>query len=254
MLKLVKGNSFYSGLRLVVLNKPYDSWNNPETGEIFVKMVSLKLQGYLSRHIYGSLPVDTTDFIGTHILICSEADGSLRPISGFKIITDTCCRIHQLPFLARSLAQAAGATEHARLIDEIVCRSRGQSKDVSYLCSWTTQPEVRDDRDRSNLIKDIIASTIVNFHLDQGITDLIAAGVPRMKTNRFLTSVGFNPLAILGLALPNFRHSGLLGEEVVMMHLSSFTEKAMKLAQDHHELWRARVTIAGNENQVAKAA
>ena len=82
--------------QLVILDCPYDTWDSQETRELFVKVVGLKLKGYLMSYPYGTLPVDTNDFVGTHHLICEKLDGQWVPVMGYKSITLSRCKQHQL--------------------------------------------------------------------------------------------------------------------------------------------------------------
>ncbi|MGZ5279528.1 MAG: hypothetical protein ACXWC9_06280, partial [Pseudobdellovibrionaceae bacterium] len=97
-------------LRFVVLKSPFQIWTQLENDtfkDLFHDMVRLKLQGYGLEYPRGVLPVDTSDFIATHLLVCKEEGSRLRPIMGFKTTSFADCEHHQIAFPALGLVQAA---------------------------------------------------------------------------------------------------------------------------------------------------
>jgi len=65
--KLVKSEL---NLEIVVLYCPYKNIENKETMDMFSKLVRLRNRGYENRHESGLIPLDTSDFIADHPLLC----------------------------------------------------------------------------------------------------------------------------------------------------------------------------------------
>src|SRR4051794_13077167 len=108
-------------LKLAVINCPYDNWDNSSVRDLFCRIIGLKLAGYRGKHPYGALPLDTTDFVATHVAIgIDEGLQGFRPIMAYKTVTQERCKIHNLPFPALTLARASGGDAHARKVEEIL--------------------------------------------------------------------------------------------------------------------------------------
>ncbi len=59
-----------SDFQVMVLDRFYDRYPNKDIPLLFGRTLALKLEGYLSQHPYGALPLDSSDYVGT---ICWSA-------------------------------------------------------------------------------------------------------------------------------------------------------------------------------------
>ena len=96
-------------LKIVVLEAPYDSLKEKHAPDIFGKIISLKLQGYGPEYPYGTMPVDTNDFIATHLAVCVEDGSELKPIMAYKTVQQRKCRAHGVQFPGQYLPKISGA-------------------------------------------------------------------------------------------------------------------------------------------------
>jgi hypothetical protein len=227
-------------LRIVILNCPYDTWEGAETRELFGAMAALKLRGYRDDYAYGVLPLDTTDFVGCHYLLCEDRLGVLQPIMGCRMTSLERCRVHRLPFPALTLAEMVDARRHAEAIRAIMERCERQDIGIVYDGSWTIDPQTRRDR---RLLHEIFTAMFVMVHDAYAIRETIAGAVLRLKTARHLSSWGYQPLELDGALLPPVAVQPLLGELVTLMHLREFTASARSIADRYRVLWEQRLTI-----------
>lgn len=239
-------NRLESNLKIVILESPYDHWDHPLVQQLFPKIISLKLAGYRNEYPYGVLPVDTSDFVATHHLVCREEHGELTPIMGYKITKLDRCRVHGIGFPALTLAKAAGADQHAEAVQEIVTRCESAGINISYDSSWTIHPSLKEDRTLRDLLKNLTTAMLVRYHLESGTQEQLGMGVLRFKTDRYFQNMGYQLLKKKWRELPPFDHPFLLGEKVVLMHSPNFSESALAMGQQFQELWDARITIGDN--------
>lgn len=232
-----------SPFKVVVLDCPYDTWSSTDTQYLFSEIINLKLSGYKSVHKEGSLPVDTYDFIATHILVCRDEGGKLKPVTGFKSVTSERCKRFNLPFPTVQLLAANSTPEHTEAVASIM-RDCDQSGDVlAFDSSWTVDPDVRKSREAHHFLQELFISNVVHLHTSSSPHKLIGAGVRRIRTDKFFERVGFNRLANAGQALPTFRQASLVGAEVALIYLERFSEFAKELSMKYESFWSNRITI-----------
>jgi hypothetical protein len=85
-------------LKIIVLNSPYDTIQNPLTQSLLAKTIAMKIAGYRKHYPYGVLPADSYDFVATHLILCEENNGDYEPLMGMKFTTYERCKIHNLEF------------------------------------------------------------------------------------------------------------------------------------------------------------
>lgn len=238
----------FRDLKLVVLDCPYDTWNQELTRQFFLQEVSLKFAGYKGEYPYGVLPVDTSDFVAVHVLVCRDEGGKLTPLMGYRSITDTRCQAHGLPFPAVTLCRMAGAPVHERLVQAIVEASRKRGEEVAYDSTFTMDPATKGDRPLRELLKDILIACQYLHKVENQVVETICGGTIRFKTDQYFKRIGYEPLtAPSGEILPPIQVANLLGEDVRVMRLREFPEEALRLGDAWKFFWRSRLQIDAPE-------
>jgi hypothetical protein len=230
--------------QLVIIDCPYDTWSNQLTRDLFADTIQLKLDGYLASYPYGALPVDTTDFIGTHHIVCEKKNGSLVPVMAYKTTALTRCKIHNLTFPALSLMQAAGAKKHAEEVMRIIAAASENQHEISYDGSWTMDPAIRRDKTRSEYLKKIMTAINVQYHISSHVPEILGLGLLRFKTEQYFKNIGYRQLSQGDQLLPPISMGSLQNESVVLMHLTEFTKEALATAQEFNWLWEKRIEIS----------
>ncbi len=233
------------GYKLVILDCPYDTWENPETQAMFGRMVGLKLRGFRPYYDYGALPVDTTDYVGRHKLICRDVNGSLVPVAGYKAVDLSRCGIHRVPFPALAKAKASGAIMHARVIEEILNTAINRGEELTYEAALTMDPALHSSREFADTIKMMIPAIQYWQNRDYRIPSSMCTAVIKVKADQFLSTIGFRPIQIEGgIELEPFGALHLGGEAVRPMLLKEFTPGAEAIAERLRFFWNSRLTIA----------
>lgn len=230
-------------LRVVVLDCPYKTWHQPRTQQLFGEIVDMKIMGYRQAYPDGVLPVDTYDFIGTHVLICEEKGESLKPLSGFKSIALKRCERFNLQFPAYLQLRGAEMTIHRQAIDQIISRCKNLDREIVFDSSWAVAPEARALRTTYLQLQQMFVSNIVHWHQTEGEPERLGMGGIRVRTHRFFEKVGYERVALEGNSLPVFRQASLMGASVILMHLKTCSRYAFELAERYRDSWSNRTVI-----------
>lgn len=232
-------------LRFVLLKSAYDCWKNPLTQDLLMQTINLKLQGYGREYAYGTLPIDTFDFVGTQHLVCQEeANGKLSVIMGYKTSTLKRSRLHNLTFHGLAILENSGATEHAAAVRKILADCERSETEISYDGSWTMAPAAHQDRDLARHLKEVMAAIQVFYHEQEGVNQIIGFGMLRFKTDQYFKNLGYQAVCGNdGQPLPPFRMSTLQHEPAVLLHLTRFTDIARARAAKLESIWSNRLVI-----------
>ncbi|MGK5085055.1 hypothetical protein WDW37_17335 [Bdellovibrionota bacterium FG-1] len=241
-------------LRVVVLDCPYDTIQNEQTQGLFAKLAALKIAGYQAEYPYGALPLDTTDFIAVHLLLCEERSGNLLPLMGFKSVTAKRCAIHNIPFPAHGVLRGNDLPEYEKALDEIISTSRSKGQEIAYNSSLTVHPDARHDKQLRQLCTDMTVALFVKYYQEYKIPNVIAAATLRFKVQVVKEFAGFEYLSLNGSPLPPFDCKPFFGEKVALMHLRQFRDEAKFWANRYSCLWDNRLTISTQKKIVPSIA
>ncbi len=233
-------------LQILVLKCPYVNWENRETREYFTKMVSLKFRGYTKKHHIGVMPVDTTDFICDHILICDNSENNLTPILGVKTLDYRRCGLFHADFTIEANLKRCGYKEHLNALYSILNQCKETEQNISYYSSYTRLPEISKDRPLASFLKRLFAGLTVLYHTQENISQLLGLGVPKYRTDEFFQTWGFERVSYQGIPLKNIPFFILGGIDGVFIHLKQYTPYALECAEECMGLWKARVTLGSN--------
>jgi len=234
----------YNSFRVVVLDCPYNSWSKTETQRLFSSTVEMKLRGYQPVYEHGVMPVDSYDFIATHLLVCAEEGRALKPVTGFKSVTLSRCRKFNLPFPTSPLLRSHGEdAAHSRAVEAIIRRCEEQEKEVVFDSSWTVDPEIRSRREFTRVLQELFISNVIHWHAPEKRHEVLGTGILRVRTNRFFERVGFQQVQYDGEPLPPFGQASLQGASAVLIHFREGSSFARDVADAHHRLWENRITI-----------
>lgn len=238
-----------NNLKIVVLECPYDTWNVPPTQEIFGKMVSMKIGGYQQRHPYGVLPVDTTDFISTHILICEGPGNDLKVLTGYKMISLERCRIHNVQFPMAAIFDAAKAPIHKAAALAIIEDCEANKIPLLYTGSWTFHSSIIGNREFVRELHPVFEAMYYFAFKDCGFKQIMCGCVPSMRTNTLFEKWGHYRVQKDGEQLPPVSVPHLQGDQVVLMHLREFSDSVIQNAEKWRSLWQNRTVVSAESSR-----
>lgn len=231
-------------LKIVVLESPYDTWNDPITGNLLKDLIGFKLRGYGRLYPYGIMPVDGTDLISTHLLTCRlRADGSLCPIMGVRFTSLKKCRLHYTNFPGMSLVQQANSPEHIEALEKIISEVDTRNADLFYEGSFTIDPMERETKERSIFFRELLTLMYVSYQKETNYSELMGGGTIRFKMEKWLASLGHTPFTKNNIELGPIKVKHLAGEQVLVMHLKEFSFEALRITKKWQHLWDDRLVI-----------
>ncbi len=236
-------------LVMVILKCPYLNWHNKNTRELFTKMISLKLEGYQRKHFFGVMPIDQTDYIANHLLICKkEKNGDLIPISGVKSLPYDFCKVFRTDFTIELFLKKDNQLEHLHYVQNLIKESQESQRRISYYSSWTQSPSIRSDFELVQILKELFAAMTVLHHREEKTPDLLGLGLPKFKTDSFFYSWGFERAKLDKKELVNIPLRFLGGIDCVVMHLKHYSDYAKEMSNKYLNVWMNRVSVGKSFN------
>ncbi len=232
-------------LFIVELNSAFRNWLEPEMQSYFMKMVELKRKGYAKNYPIHYMPVDTTDFIGSHHLICKEDENGVMVLAGFRTVLLEQCVFYKIPFPAVVITSKAGqgTEKHLQAVMDLVENAMINRTKMIFSGSWTINPEVKSDPELVQVAKDVTTAILYWHQTENDIKDGLALGVVRAKTDVHFCEQGYSPIKHEGQILSTFEVLDVDCKEVRLMHKISFTEKAYLIAVKYRHLWDRKISI-----------
>ncbi|MDR3606231.1 MAG: hypothetical protein P4M08_02495 [Oligoflexia bacterium] len=244
----------FGDIEIVVIESPYDTLGDPEVRDLFSRLAALKIEGYRAVYEYGVLPVDTYDFVATHYLVCRKNQGRPEILTGYKTVTLQKCLKHRLVFPGMALLRSAGATSHCLALEELLGQFAANPDKVSYSSSWTINPEVRKNPALKNLLKDLMTVMLAAHELEIGTVERLGCGVPKVKSDQYFQSLGYQRMTYRGDILPPFSQPSLVGESAVLLHGTEYTEEALRVVERYRDFWQARRIFRPSDAAIEKKA
>lgn len=230
-------------LRAVVIDCPIKHWNHPIVRQMFHKMVNLKLIGFRSKMPDNYLPVDTSDYIGTHIMVCREnGNGELHPIMAFKGISLERCHQYGQQFAGRSCISSAHSDLHKMALEQYIESSIEGGHALAYTSSFAVDPDL--DRGAKLEAMKLLFPLVALYRLDFGISRLLALGSIKTKTNVTFRKLGFHPLVHAGEMIPPVNIPAFQNERFEAMAMEHPSVECESSANAIQAWWDARIEIS----------
>lgn len=225
-------------LRIVVLR-------NPELDDgFFREVLAMRAAGFLHHHGDVNVGPDRYDPVSTHVVVCTEERGELRPRMGFRSTSARVCAAAGLPFPFAAVIATVPGSEHSAALAEELDACRCARRDASYLGLWTTDPALRRDRRLFSRVLHTVGALMVGLVADEGAGHLLAAGMPRLGTDRFLSRYGMRRMTRGGAELPPIPVPHIPGATAVMMRMESFSATALAQAAAARAEWDRRIVLS----------
>lgn len=231
-------------VEIVILRCPYMNLDNPETMDLFSKMMHLKYKGYGNRHLLGSLPLDTTDFVADHPLICVRDEKlGLIPISGSKVITYDTCKFFNLEFAMESCFKKGGHTEHMDTLMQIIGDSKKNNRTIAYHGGYTIDPSIVNTESDREKVREMFMGITALYFKENNVSELLGLGVPKFKTENFFYQWGYERCINSGSDLSPFPLYFLPGVDGVMMHLKEFSKGIKETSLKYKFIWNNKIEL-----------
>ena len=232
--------------RLVVLECPWENWENPLVRDMFAKMALLKKRGYGPHWGKGMMPVDSTDLVGDHVIACYEdEEGELHPFTAGRSIDEQKCReYHQNYPPMDYFAEDEKMKGFVDVTNKAIADLEIQNGKVSYYSSWTIDPAFRKlDRRVVQYSKDLYSALTYFYHKDYNISKFFCFAVLNFNTDKFFGAWGCERVTQNDEVLPNITVPRYSDYELAYMKLENFSSELQSLAAGYSHLWDSRVVM-----------
>lgn len=236
-------------LRAVVIERAYDTIQDPHTQRLLGQIAALKIGAYRRIFPYGVLPVDTTDFTSTHILLCEETPEGLDPLLGVKVVTNRDCHAFGIPFPAYHYVEGSHLVQHKAAIEAFMAGAERKNQTVGYVGAWTYRADLKSERLLVSHFHNITAVFLLRYFQEKQIETGLAFAVMRFKVEEFHEYMGWPSFSSNGIALPAFNSPGFFNEPMRTSHIdiNQFSKAIEPVAGPYEALWSKRMVILGAE-------
>lgn len=234
-------------LKIVILDNPLTAWKDKRAEQLFLDIVELRLLGYQELYSEHVLPLNDSDFVAIHKVICSEENGRLIPLLGNATLTTDRAKFYHLPFSGMSLAEATGSKSHVKEMQKIVDRCDREGKRLGYDGGYVISPHVRGDRELATKLHEMFQLMKVHFLKQYRIDESITAATCRFKVERICKFWGYQALEQDGARLGDVPVPRYDNELVTIMHMKDLDPKAIEAAKTFKLMWDNRIVISGSE-------
>jgi hypothetical protein len=238
-------------LKVVLLNGVFSQINNPEIGELFVKLLQLKKNGYQGYHSERFIPVGTHDFFGIHLLICEEK--TMTPILCSKVVSYESCKYHNVAFPLMNLTDVFSHDEQSE-VDKIISERLRLGRDLSYSGGLTINPKFKGFG-QSDFFKDMYSGLHYLLHEDYQLETMMGFATPKVGTDAFFARWGVKPLNVEGLEMKATPLPFANGAEsfLVWGDLENLSDYKKEMGLKYRKLWDNRLEFSMNKAQLRAA-
>lgn len=246
-----------SKLSLVIIDHPLLCWSAPKVSETLMNVFGLKISGY-GKEYKNCLPLDGTDFISTHIVICEEHDASLKPLLAYRSITSNRCKEYpqagiEFPLISM-LKHSKNSELHIDYVESLMRNAQRTGLDVRYCLSYTIDPEVRKDKILTRRLQEIMGGVHCQFIRSRPPHVSLLAGVTEFKVDRMFHSWGYEYAALNGERLGEFIVETIMGHPAALLKLDQFSAYALEAAAKYQALWNGRIEITPDLESIERRA
>lgn len=240
-------------LKLVILRCPYDSLRLTGAQNLFAQLMAMKLEGYRREYPYGILPVDTTDFLGDHHVVCyEETGGRLIPLMGMKSTFNDRCPKFRVDFPVMNYLRLNAPPEFVASTQAVFERCQKRGGKLSYESGLAVSDEAKRDPLLKSAVKELFSAIHVLYHSEISQTnEMLAMAATRFKVDRLFEFWGYERLAAEnGSTLPEISLPSHFGHRAVCMHLrNGFSSQARLAAEKFRTLWESRIVFSTQETE-----
>ncbi len=232
-------------ISFTVLHHPFLYWDQPETQAAMLEVIDIKRRGFGKYYdAHRVLPLDTYDWIGTHIITFTEIDGMRRPIMSYKFIEKATCEQYGLPFNGLALFNSA-SDAHKRSAEVIIESASRRGMSIGYTSSWTVDPDFRVNPGSHELLTELSVASHVLHTKTFRVNESLIGGSVKAKAPLTLQLIGYKRLRDVrtGQELPSFSFPPLAGDPTLALHIDSVPPQAEEWAQKYSNAWEKRLEI-----------
>lgn len=241
-----------NNLKLIILEDPFSTWENPVTMDLFYKIISLKKSGFGSRFSRNYSPVDKSDFHATHMCLAEELNGELKILSSFKAINKSTSDYYNMPFPGGTICDSTNSIRHINYLKSFVNECVSNQEDIVYYGTYALNPSL--NRDQKKIVLSYIFPILGMYSNYWNINKSILVGSVKTKFNKIISRAGILPISENGIELSPVKIP-ILDNELFSVQVGfKFSELCFEFLEEHNNLWTDRIHISSEADSKLKAS
>lgn len=230
----------------IELRNPYEALATESLQQILVEYLNLKKIGYQTNYEQ-ILALDIYDYIADHYLIWFEENNKRRIVACMRSIDQATLDyygvINPCQSLLNRMAQVQSISAHQEYLNGRLNQFKDQANKILYYNGWTIHPDYRWSRD-TKLLKRASIATIGLSQRTNNFLCAMGSGMPHLKTDRVLYSLGLKPWSYNGTVLNELVSPGFNSKTTVFIDYDgSFTPEYEDELKFFEEKWNERQII-----------
>jgi hypothetical protein len=178
-------------LHAVIIDNPLRLLSCDATMRLYRRALALKCERFLEEYGENILPVDTGDFVGTHLLNCErDDDGELWPITVARALSLGRCRANGIGFPPVDLLHHCEAQQYLPEVEQAIARAETTGTDLTYFSSWTAASRYRTMHAGADSARDSFMALLTHWYTSRDMSGWLAFAVKKYKTDRYMQFMG----------------------------------------------------------------
>jgi hypothetical protein len=213
-----------------------DYCEDKELRDFFSEVLALRFKGYRENYGELSLPLDTYDLIGTHLILAKVDKSKLTPVSCIRSITQEQAQKygHEFPFLPHMFPEG-----NSRL--EETCREFiNTHSNVCYTNNYTMISNLSEEQ--KEFIGMMSFSLYYNYHIENNISNFITAASDKFKVYRSRMAIGYEYIND-NSDFSTFNANHIMGEKFRAMKMTEFSDLSKALGAKFNTMFEDRLVF-----------
>ena len=238
-------------LKLVVINEPYEIYDNEEVRNILGKIHALKIREYRDVFGRGSIPINSHDFFSSHFAVGIEENGEFKPLQAMRSISRKQCEKYgiEFPFVEHMF----GGVKNELTADcEDFIRTH---KNIGYASSYTIDTSL--SKELRQKLAQMNMGTFYNYHQSIGVDSLIIGMCEARKVYRLGVNTGYKYFKD-DVEYSTFMAPHIFDEKFRIMYLTEFSQMTIEMGEKYKKMWEQRIEFSktsqeGEEDELLAA-
>lgn len=238
------------------LNNAFSNWSQQGVQEELCNLITLKKIGY-ERNYENVLPMDAIDLVCNHYIVWIDDGLERKNVASFRSVNMETIERFKLEnpsmTLLRSIAISSDISLHLDYLKKLMQQNTTAKASIVFFNGWTIHPDYRQGHSSASFIKR--ASLAPLFFSLQHLRNprAIASGMPHLKSDQVLASVGFKSwLDSQGKEIPPIESPAFGGKHTLFMDCCDYKPEFIEEISFLKETWDSRLVLG--EEEIRKAA
>ena len=229
-------------LRLIVIDNIVANIENPLVESLLGPLCSLKKRAYTQSFSNRTMPLDHTDYYGTHVIVAKEQEkNDMGPVMAFKSVTTERCKQYNAKLPGIIMVDRLNSKIHSTAFQKNLAETNCHDHQVAYISSLAIEPRLSLEN-RIELLE-LIYPLWFYYVCDFGIKKAFSFGTVESKVFRILLKLGLSPLKFENQVLGPIISKIFYGQRAYIQVMDSCSPTCLQEARRPTglDLWTNRI-------------